>query len=494
MDCPLYEKIANQIEHQVHEGVFLPGAKIPSVRKSSKQMEVSVATVLQAYSLLEDRGVIKAKPQKGYFVQETQLQQAGIEKIELSQNDDTIHALLKRLLHASQDDNIVPFGAAIPKSQFLPIRQLQRSVGRLMRLEPEICVAYEFTPGSLSLRRQIAIRMLDSGCQLQPDDITITLGCQNALMLSLQAVAKAGDTVAIESPAYYGVLQAIETLQLNAIEIPCDAQTGMDLDVLESALTQWDIKACVVTPNNQNPTGATLAQSARSRLIALSITHNVTLIEDDVYGELSYCDKRERALKADDKHHQMIYCSSFSKSIAPGFRIGWVVGGKFQEKIEHYAYVQSLAIPTLTQTAIANFLENGAYDRHLRKTRLAYQDNLARCQALIQEYFPSGTKTSRPQGGFLLWVTLPNAINAMALYTQALEKNIGLLPGLAFSLTSQFSHHFRLNYALNWDNKIDAALKELGRLCQQQSNTSITSSENAQNERQRPLQGNNSYK
>ena len=468
MDCPLYEKIANQIEQQVHEGIFLPGAKIPSVRKSSKQMEVSVATVLQAYSLLEDRGVIKARPQKGYFVQENQLQPKEPAKITPTQNDASIHTLLRRLLHASQNDDIIQFGAAIPKSQFLPIRQLQRSVGRLMRLEPEICAAYEFTPGSLNLRRQIAIRMLDSGCQLQPDDITITLGCQNALMLSLQAVAKAGDTIAIESPAYHGVLQAIEVLNLKAVEIPCHAETGIDLDVLENAAKEWDIKACIVTPNNQNPIGATLSHQARQRLIQQSVQFGFTLIEDDVYGELSYKDKRERALKADDINNTVIYCSSFSKSIAPGFRIGWIVGGQFQAKIEHYAYVQSLAIPTLTQTAIANFLENGAYDRHLRKTRQTYQDNLLRCQAIIREHFPAGTTTSHPKGGFLLWVTLPSSVNAMTLHVQALEKNIGLLPGLAFSLTAQFDHHFRLNYALTWDNKTDSALKELGKLCQQQ--------------------------
>jgi DNA-binding transcriptional MocR family regulator len=468
MDCPLYEKIANQIEHQVHEGIFLPGAKIPSVRKSSKQMEVSVATVLQAYSLLEDRGVIKARPQKGYFVQENQLQPTEPAKIEPTQNDGSIHTVLRRLLHASQDDNIIQFGAAIPNSQFLPIRQLQRSVGRLMRLEPEICAAYEFTPGSLSLRRQIAIRMLDNGCQLQPDDITITLGCQNALMLSLQAVAKAGDTIAIESPAYHGVLQIIEVLNLKAIEIPCSAETGIDLELLEKAAKEWQIKACVVTPNNQNPVGATLNTQARKRIINQSYQYGFILIEDDVYGELSYKEKRERSLKADDKYNTVIYCSSFSKSIAPGFRVGWVVGGAFQTQIEHYAYVQSLAIPTLTQTAIANFLENGAYDRHLRKTRLAYQGNLARCQTLIQEHFPAGTQTSTPNGGFLLWVTLPNTIDAMTLHAQALANDIGLLPGLAFGLTAQFNHHFRLNYALNWDNKIDAALKELGKLCQQQ--------------------------
>ncbi len=470
MDFPLYEKIANKIEHQVHEGIFLPGAKIPSVRKSSKQMEVSVATVLQAYSLLEDRGVIKARPQKGYFVQNTQLQPENLTKTVPSQNGSTTQTLLNCLLHASQDESIIQFGAAIPKSQYLPIRQLQRSVGRLMRLEPEMCAAYEFTPGSLSLRRQIAIRMLDSSCQLQPDDITITLGCQNALMLALQAVTEPGDTVAIESPTYHGVLQAIEVLNLKAIEIPCSVQTGIDLDLLESTAENWNIKACVVTPNSQNPTGATLDNQARQQLIKQAIEHDFTLIEDDVYGELSYSDKRERALKADDKNDSIIYCSSFSKSIAPGFRIGWIVGGKFQAQIEHYAYVQSLGIPTLTQTAIANFLENGAYDRHLRKTRSAYQENLLRCQGLIMKHFPEGTEVSIPKGGFLLWITLPNTVDSMILQAQALESGIGLLPGLAFSLTPQFSHHFRLNYALDWDNRTDSALKTLGELCQQQIN------------------------
>ncbi|MCB5161543.1 PLP-dependent aminotransferase family protein [Marinomonas algarum] len=468
MDCPLYEKIANQIEQQVAEGIFLPGAKIPSVRKSSKQMAVSVATVLQAYSLLEDRGVIKARPQKGYFVQETQRPASPAKKIEPTKTEESVHTLLQRLLHVVRDDTMVQFGSAVPKSQFLPVRQLQRSVGRLMRLEPEVCVSYEFTPGSLALRRQIAIRMLDNGCQLQPDDITITLGCQNALMLSLQAVTQPGDTIAIESPTYYGVLQAIETLQLKAIEIPCDTATGIDTEVLQQATADWNIKACVVTPNNHNPTGSSLNHAARLRLIALSVEHDFVLIEDDIYGELSYQDKRDRALKADDQANTVIYCSSFSKSIAPGFRIGWLVGGAYQAIIERQAHAQSLAIPTLTQTAIANFLENGAYDRHLRKTRQAYQNNLARCQQLITQHFPDGTQMSYPKGGFLLWVTLPKKVNAMKLHAQALEIGIGLLPGLVFSFTSQYHHHFRLNYALNWDNAIDTALKELGRLSHQQ--------------------------
>ncbi|WP_460754260.1 aminotransferase-like domain-containing protein [Marinomonas epiphytica] len=465
MDLPLYERIADTIEQQVHEGVFPAGTKIPSVRKSSKQLEVSVATVLQAYSLLEDRGIIKARPQKGYFVQDHQPSHDHRNKLDLEMDDSSIHSLLHRLLHASQDENIIQFGAAIPNSQFLPIRQLQRSVGRLMRLEPEICAAYEFTPGSLALRRQIVIRMLDAGCQLQPDDVLITLGCQNALILALQAITQPGDTVAIESPTYHGILQAIEVLKLKVIEIPCSSQAGIDLHTLSEQAKNTEIKACIVTPNNQNPTGATLNLAARQSLLKLAELHDFVVIEDDVYGELGYSQRRERALKADDTNYNVIYCSSFSKSIAPGFRIGWILAGTYQDKVNHLAYAQSLAIPTLTQTAIANFLENGAYDRHLRKTRQTYQENLKHCQQIITEYFPTGTHASSPKGGFILWVTLPQGIDALSLHSSALANNIGILPGAAFSFSDQYPHHFRLNYALNWDNYTDSALRLLGKLC-----------------------------
>lgn len=471
MDQPLYERIAERIEQEIVSGTFMPDTRIPSVRKASKQFDVSIATIMQAYSLLEDRGFIKARPQKGYFVQANFSTSSSSTNLSPIQYDGRMYQILGRLLHASQNDNIAQFGAAIPNSDFLPIRQLQRSVIRLMRSEPEICAAYEFTPGALNLRRQIAIRMQDTGCRVQPDDIIVTLGCQNAIMLALQATTKAGDTIAIESPTYHGILQAIELLNLKAIEIPCDEVTGIRLDGLEQAAKEWDIKACIVTPNNQNPTGATLSGQARKRLLNLTSEHGIVLIEDDVYGELSYQDKRERSLKADAQNGQVIYCSSFSKSIAPGFRIGWIIGGAFRDRIEHFAYVQSLALPTIMQTAIANFLEHGAYDRHLRKTRLAYKENLQSCQTLILNSFPDGTKVSSPTGGFLLWVTLPENINAMTLHQHALEKGIGILPGLAFSLSNQFPHHLRLNYALIWDRQTQAALQELAILVHALNNT-----------------------
>ena len=465
MDQTLYQKIADQIEAHIREGLFKPGEKIPSVRKASAQMEVSMATVLQAYRLLEDRGAIKAQPQKGYFVHDVPKAVQEIDpKIEET-NDESTQQLLANVLHLSQDPNVVQFGAAIPANQFLPIRQLQRSVGRLMRLEPDICAAYAFNPGSEVLRRQIAIRMLDTGCQLSPNDILITLGCQHALMLALQTVTDPNDYIAIETPAYHGILQAAKALNLNVIEIPCDLSTGIKIHALESACSRNNIKACIVSPENQNPTGSQIPLSERLALLELAKRFDLTIIEDDVYGELCYQSPRIPSLKALDQTSQVIYCGSFSKSVAPGFRVGWIIGGNKQAAITQQAYAQSFATPTLTQVAIANFLENGAYDRHLRKTRLTYSQNLVYFSTTIIKHFPANTHCSAPVGGFILWVTLPKEINALELYKRALEHNIGLLPGSTLSQTAQYSHHIRLNYAIPWNNRAESALKTLGRLC-----------------------------
>ncbi|ADZ89876.1 PLP-dependent aminotransferase family protein [Marinomonas mediterranea] len=465
MDLPLYEKIADQIELQVRDGIFAPGTKIPSVRKSSKQLHVSVATILQAYSLLEDRGIIKARPQKGYFVQDTLLEnETSDDRIPTNIEKPTTH-LIETLLQQHTGEQVTRFSSSIPSTHFLPVRQLQRSVGRLMRLEPEVCVDYSEAKGSEHLRRQIAIRMLDAGCKVQPDDIIITLGCQNAIILALKAITKPGDVIAIESPTYHGVLQAIELLELNAIEIPCSHNTGIDLTVLQEAANNLPLKAAIITPNYQNPTGATLSSENRKSLLKLCSTYSIPLIEDDVYGELSYSDRRAKALLCEAPNADITYCSSFSKSIAPGFRVGWIISQKYQSKIEHLSYVSSVSTPTLTQTAVANFLENGAYDRHLRKTTAVYKENLNKCKRAIEQYFPPNTEISSPLGGFLLWIILPNSINALALHEQAIQSGIGILPGNVFYIEQQFSHHIRINYALPWSNKVETCLKELGELC-----------------------------
>ena len=397
MDRTLYHKIADQVESQIREGLFKVGSKIPSVRKASTMLDVSMATVLQAYRLLEDRGIIKAQPQKGYFVQTLPLDLHSPPSQPVQHNRQS---LLDELSASARLPHLIQFASSVPHSQFLPIRQLQRSVGRMMRLEPDLCSAQMTPSGLFSLRRQIAIRMLDAGCQLAPEDILITTGCQNALMLALQATTQPGDSIVIESPTYDGIYQAAYALSLNVIEIAC-TELGLDLDELERCCQTRSIKACIVTPEHQNPTSACMPLAQRNTLLGLAQRYTFTLIEDDVYGELSYQNTRlAPTLKALDQNGQVIYCSSFSKTIAPAFRVGWLVPGRHFSAIEHLSYVQTIAVATLPQQAIANFLESGSYDRHLRKTRTFYAENVVLFQATIKRYFPSETTTTAPQGVF----------------------------------------------------------------------------------------------
>lgn len=460
MDQTLYHKIADQVESQIREGLFRVGSKIPSVRKASSLMDVSMTTVLQAYRLLEDRGVIKAQPQKGYFVQTVPRSQHLVEDIVPQQR------LLDELSYRSQDPTLIQLASALPHSQFLPTRQLQRAVGRVMRLEPDECSAHNYPQGLPALQRQIAIRMLDTGCQLNPDSIMMTLGCQNAILLALQAITQAGDTIVIESPTYDGIHQLAKVLKLNTIELPC-TKTGLDLEALSVLCKVETIRACVITPNHQNPTGACMPLAQRRALITLAQQHNFDVVEDDVYGELTYQDERRTpSLASLDIHGRVFYCSSFSKTIAPAFRVGWLIApAQHEAAIQAYAAAQFIAVPTLPQQALANFLQSGSYDRHLRKTRMLYADNAALFRSAIKRYLPAGIDLSEPQGGFLLWLALPNKINALKLYEASLDNAINILPGSVLSATGEHHHYVRINYAYPWSNEIELALKKIGQLC-----------------------------
>ncbi|MBM6552176.1 PLP-dependent aminotransferase family protein [Marinomonas ostreistagni] len=465
MDQTLYYKIAEQVESQIQEGLFKVGSKIPSVRKASSMMDVSMATVLQAYRLLEDRGVLKAQPQKGYFVQALP-PTPDAKTVSADITSQQQPAWMQTMASATNNPELLQLAGATPHSQCLPTRQLQRAVGRVMRLEPEACSHHFYDQGLPALRRQIAIRMLATGCQLTPDDIFITHGCQNAILLALQAVTQAGDKVVIESPTYDGLQHIVQALNLTAFELPCTSQ-GLDLDALATLCQQHDIKACVVTPEHQNPTGASMPLAQRQRLLALAQQQSFQVIEDDVFGELGHpAHTRLPALKALDTAGCVSYCSSFSKTIAPAFRVGWVISPADQiAAIQAYAYAHSFAVAALPQHAIANFLANDSYERHLRKTRAFYADNLAQFSAAIRRYFPSTTELSSPQGGYLIWITLPCNINALEFFNRALEWAINVLPGCALSPSTQPNHTLRINCSTPWSAATEQAIKQLGQLC-----------------------------
>lgn len=466
-EANLYERVAAQLKEQVTNGVYRPGERVPSVRRLSVQFDVSISTVIEAYRRLESQGLLEARPQSGYYVR-ARLWRPPAEPA-MSQPKTTptavnVSELAMKVLKSSREPGIVQLGVATPHMDFLPTRQLNGILARLARRDTGRGCSYDFPPGSPELRVQIARRAADAGCHFSPDNIVTTTGCQEALSLCLRAVAKPGDTIAIDSPAFYGTLQAIESLGMKALEIPTHPRHGISLDALRLAIERWPIKACLFVPSFSNPLGACMPEENKKRLVKLLAEHEIPLIEDDIYGDLGFAQVRPKAAKSYDRKGLVLLCSSFSKTLAPGYRVGWVAPGRYQAEIEHLKYVNTMATPTLPQLAIAEFLDRGGYDRYLRRVRVLYAQHVERMTHAIVKFFPEDTKLTQPVGGFVLWVELPKTVNALELHRRALAKKISIAPGPLFSATQKYQNFIRLTSAHPWSENIESALMTLGRL------------------------------
>ena len=308
-----------------------------------------------------------------------------------------------------------------------------------------------------------ARRAMTAGCLLSPEDIVTTQGATEAVNLCLRSVCRPGDTVAVESPTFYGFLQIIESLGLHALEIPTHPDHGLSLDALAYAMEHNRISACLLVSNFSNPLGCSMPEESKKGLVELLGAHEIPLIEDDIYGDLCFDEDRPSVAKAFDKKGLVLLCSSFSKTIAPGYRVGWVAAGRFQSQVERLKVLSNLATSTPTQLAIAEFLSNGGYDHHLRKIRRVYRrQTTAMAQAVIR-YFPEGTRVTRPSGGFVLWVELPEHVDSLKLYEDALNSGITIAPGPIFSAKQKFPNFVRLNAGF-WSGRIEGAVVTLGQL------------------------------
>lgn len=463
----LYERVARQLTTQIEQAVYRPGDRLPGIRRLAHQFGTSISTIIQAQRLLEDDGQIEARPRSGYYVRAQAWplpDPPAISRPTVKPVPVTGQALVLRLIQSANEPDFVQLGAAVPAPEFLPTRAIQRALGVAARSGGESLATYQFPPGSQELRRQIARRMMEAGCRVSPDEIVITSGCQEALVLALRAVAKKGDIVAIESPSFYGLLQAIESLGMKALEIPTDPATGLSLEALELALDKWPIKACALTANYTNPLGGVMPTEKKRALVALLDRYDIPLIEDDIYGDLGFTGERPQALRAFDKSGRVIYCSSFSKTLSPGLRVGWMVPGRWHEQVEYLKYVTNLAAPTLSQLAVTDFLQHGGYDRHLRQIRGTYARQIALMTRAVGKYFPVGTRVTQPQGGFVIWIELLENVDALSLCQRALEKRISIAPGSIFSATGKYQNFIRLNCAQPWNETLDRAMITLGRL------------------------------
>ncbi|MGX5219088.1 MULTISPECIES: aminotransferase-like domain-containing protein [Pseudomonas] len=465
----LYQRIAQQLAEDIRRGVYQPGERVPSVRKMSTQLSVSHATVLQAYANLEDQGLIRARPQSGYYVHQTPALTAPTPDVAKVERPSLVtrSSIINQVLDESRREGVFPLGAAVPHIDYLPARALHQQLAKVTRFQSARAFNYMFSPGYEPLRRQVAIRMRDAGVVVDPSEVVITHGCVDALQMSLRVLTKPGDLIAAESPTYYGLLQLADLLGLKVIEIPSDPTTGMSLEALQLAASQWPIKALVLTPRLSNPLGGTIPEDRQKQLLRLAENFDIQIIEDDIYGELMFEQGPTKALKSNDREGRVVYCSSFSKTLSPGVRIGWIIAGKYQDEIQRLQTFSTHSACSVTQMTVAAYLENGGYDRHLRYIRQEYRKNLSAFQLAVQQYFPEGTQMTRPKGGFILWVSLPARVNTKDLHTRALQQGISIAPGLIFSNTEQFNHCVRINCGVPWNREAERAVMTLGMLATQ---------------------------
>jgi DNA-binding transcriptional MocR family regulator len=468
-DATLYEQLAADLTRLVGKGTLRAGDRMPSVRQLSRQRSVSVSTVLQAYLLLESRGVVETRPQSGHYVR-AQRAPLALEprppRCSTQATRVTVSDLVARVYGACRDPGMVLLGAAHMSPALLPTENINRRLAAVAREAGGAGIAYDVPPGLLALRRQIARRAAEWGVAIDADDVVTTFGTMEALYLCLRAVTEPGDTIVVESPMYYGVLQLIESLGIRALEVPASAGTGIDLAALDAALRQHKVSAVLAVPNFSNPLGALMPDEAKAELVKMLARREIPLVEDDIYGDLHWDGTRPRPAAAFDEKGLVMLCASFSKTLAPGYRVGYAIPGRFRERVERLKFAQTVGTATLPQMAIADFLANGGYERHLRRLRRALADQVAKTSDAIAACFPAGTRISRPRGGYVLWVEMPPGKSALELHARALAKKISIAPGPIFSAKQRFASCFRLSAGFPWSPVIEQSIRTLGAIAE----------------------------
>lgn len=462
-----YQTLADETGKLIETGVLRPGERLPSVRAACRIHDVSPVTVTQAYALLESRGLIDARPKSGYFVRARLGQRLPEPAMSHPLGDSTqlqVSDFIFSILESTKDPAVVPLGSSFPSPFLFPLDRLGRHLAAAARHLDPLATVTDLPPGNVELRRQLALRYLAHGASVSPAEIVVTSGAMEGLNLCLQAVTRPGDLIAIESPTFYAGLQASERLGLKVIEIPSHPREGVSLEALEDVLRHHPVKACLFMLNFANPTGSLVPDARKRLLVEMLARYEVPLIEDDVYAELHFDATAPLCSKAADRYGIVMHVSSFSKCLAPGYRIGWVAAGRFAGAVQRQKLSTSLATTVPVQIALADYLKQGGFDKHLRglRRRLAAQE--AALVAAVEAHFPDGTRLARPRGGYFLWLELPRRVDALALHRAALALGISVAPGPIFSAQREFGHCMRLNFGHPDAGRQLDAVATLGRL------------------------------
>ncbi len=463
----------DRVVEMIDSGILAVGSRIPSVRSMAQQSGYSVMTVLDGYKRLEEQGVIESRPQSGFYVRPPlqhwpeawkSVREARAEKIAIRTQSVCVPREVEAIIHQGSRADLIRLGAGLPEAIQLPSEELSLRMARVVRGDPMGVNRYSLERGESRLIEALERWMAGYGCVPEAGEIVATDGCTQALLLSLRAVCKPGDAVAVESPGYFGFYSMLQFLQLKSIEMPSDPKTGFDVEAFEKALQNQKPKAVMLASAHANPTGATMPEESKKRLVELTAKHGIALIEDDTYGEMHYGPVRPRPLKYYAPDH-VIHLGSFSKSLSPGYRVAWAAGGKYSADILRCKDMGVLATALPTQLAVASYLEDGGMVRHLKRLRKTYSENVRFYQTAIANNFPAGTRVSDPAGGHFLWVEQPDGFDSAEMANRALRRGISIAPGVMFSARQNYRRFFRLNCALSWSAQVEQALKTVGALC-----------------------------
>jgi len=462
-----YEKLADDVAGLIADGVLRAGERLPSVRRLAQERRVSISTAVQAFRQLEQRGLVEARPQSGFFVRArppvlrppaTQAAPEAPVHVDLNQR-------LVGVLEANQQAGVAPLGAALPAPSLLPVAALHRRYASVARRFPHLLECCSHTAiNDSQLVRQLVRHSLSWGGPLDAGEITVTNSCTEAMYLCLRAVTKPGDTIAVESPGYYVMLQMLESLGLKALEIPTEAETGISLPALDLATRESKIAAVLLVANASNPLGSVMPDANKKKLVELMAARQVAVIEDDIYGDLCYGAQRPWPLKTFDTAGNVMLCSSLSKCLSPSLRCGYVAAGKYRDAVALHKMLMSGGTNPITQRVLAETLESGAFERHLRSLRRQFQVQVEQMIAAVTRHFPPGTHVARPLGGFVLWVELPERTHTEKLWRKAIAAGIAFVPGELFSPNRLYRNCLRLNCGNPWSEAIENAVKRLGAL------------------------------
>lgn len=465
----LYERIADTLEQSIRQGTLKEGDKLPSVRYASKQRGVSPSTIFQAYYLLEAKGLIEARAKSGYYVK-FEVQPAARPSY-LAQKSlqptikqlDTAH-IVEEMEELRDNTTTLRLSSAYPALELLPIAKIQKAIVEATRKNKANLLPYALPQGNKALRNIIGKQLLEWGDYYSPEEMLITNGCMEALNLCLRSVVQAGDIIAMDQLTYFGIVQMVEQLGLQVVAVPVHYENGLDIDFLEKAIASFPIKACLSVTNFNNPTGTSIPAEQKKRLVELLSQHEIPLIEDDIFGDLYFGATRPSTCKQFDRGGWVMYCSSFSKTLAPGFRVGYCLPGRFLTQVVQQKRIQSISTNSLAQLALVHFLQKGRYGFYLRKLRTALHKQALQYAQAIRMHFPARVRFVMPAGGMVLWLSFPLAFDGYALFRAAKEQDIGISPGQVFAVEGNFKNYIRLSFSHPFDEKVDAGLQQLGQL------------------------------